>query len=411
MPRPDPLPSPLDTATTSSGRSVKSTLSVHDPDYRRSLGYRNIYIEKIDPPSELMQRARNIISRPRKSPEIDHATIAGIRKNIRKNQDKGEEDVKIQIAACVIPGFSTILDERLERSPGQLWYNSVPIPDDPDTRLGSPPLPLPKPKPDLAFGYSARAFSPYELRIIELLVQSPHGKSFASPDGVLRFPFIIFEFKSQAKEGSLHTGTNQAAGAGAIALKGILELWSRSFGLDSFDFNEPRFFSVIMDQNVLALNVHWIGNISGTKQFSYNLDEVSMCLLKYGDGIQDLKDAIKNICDHFANEPLKDIHTGLAEYRKILMARRDAESAERTRDDVECRAPRERSRGDKISRSPSKKAKQKAAAGKKGRVAHEVEEETYGRRQTRASTQKGQKKVHVQVTGVRTRRRVQATDS
>lgn len=276
--------------------------------------------------------------------------------------------------------------------------------------MGPAPLLLPKPKPDLAFGYSEHAFSPSELRTIELLVQSPRGKSFASPDGVLLFPFLIFEIKSQAKEESLYTGTNQAAGAGAIAMNGILKLWSRSFGLDSFDFNEPRVFSVTMDQSVLSLNVHWIGNKPDTNQISYNLDEVSICLLKYRDSIQDLKDAIKNICDHFANEPLKEIHTGLAEYRKKLIASRDAESAERTQDGVEFRAPRERPRGDKTPRPPSKKAKQKAAAGKKGRVAHEVEEETYGRRQTRASTQKGQKQVDVQATGVRTRWRALATD-
>lgn len=399
MPHPDPLHSPIDTATTSE-RSVKSTASVRDTDYRRSLGYCNIYIEEEDPPSELMRRVRNIISRPRQSPEIDHDTVACIRKSIRKNKDKGEEVVKFQIAVSVIPGFNTIPDERLEQSPGQLWHDSVPIPNDPDTCFGPALLPLPKPKPDLAFGYSKHAFSLTELRTIELLVQSPHGKSFASPDGVLLFPFLIFEFKSQAKEGSLYTGTNQAAGAGAIAMNGILELWSRSFGLDSFDFNEPRVFSVTMDQNFVSLNVHWIGTKSDTNQFSYNLEEVSMYILKYGDGIQHLKDAIKNICDHFANEPLKAIKTGLAEYREKLVARRDAESAERTQHGVESRRPR----GDKTSRPPSKKVKQKTAASKKGRVARKAEEETYGRRQTRASTQKGQKQAEIQTTGVRTRR-------
>ena len=226
-------------------------------------------------------------------------------------------------------------------------------------------------------------------------MQSPCGKSFASPDGVLLFPFLIFELKSQAKEGSLYTGTNQAAGAGAIAMNGILELWSRSFGLDSFDFNEPRVFSVTMDQNVMSLNVHWIGEKLDTNQFSYNLEEASMCLLKYGDGIQQLKNAIKNICDHFAHEHLEHILNALNKYRIKLIARRDAESAERTQDGVESRAPRQRPRGDKTPRSPSKKVKQSVEAGKKGRVAHEVEEETHGRRQTRASTQKGQKQVDV----------------
>ncbi|KAF3759965.1 hypothetical protein M406DRAFT_75339 [Cryphonectria parasitica EP155] len=282
MPRPNPPPSPIDTATTFSGKTSKTSASVRDPDYELSLADRNIYIQREHPPSELMRRARNIISHPRQSPPIDDDAIAEIRENIRNNRNKGEEEVKIHIAASVIPGFNKALDEKLERSHGQLWYKSVPIPLDPDAVLGPAPvpLPLPKPKPDLAFGYSERAFSPSELRTIKLLVESSSGKSFASPDTVLLFPFFICEFKSQAREGSLYTGTNQAAGAGAIAMKGILELWSRSFGLDSFDFDEPRVFSLTMDQNVLSLNVHWIGARSDTDQFSYNLEEVSMYLLK-----------------------------------------------------------------------------------------------------------------------------------
>ncbi|KAI9674965.1 MAG: hypothetical protein M1817_001371 [Caeruleum heppii] len=413
MPRPDPLPSPVGTPTTSSGKTAKSSASVRDPDYRRSLGYRNIYIQKHDPPAELMRRARNIISLRRHSPAIDHGTIAGIRENIRQNQDRGEEDVKIQIAASVIPGFNKIPDERLERSPSQLWYNSVPIPLDPDACFGPPPLPLPKPKPDAAFGYSENAFSPSELRAVELLVQSPRGKSFASPDGVLQFPFLIFEIKSQAKEGSLYTGTNQAAGAGAIAMKAILELWSLSLGLDDFDFDEPRVFSVTMDQNVLSLNVHWIGRKSDTDAFTYNLEEVSMCLLKYGDGIQDLKNAIKNICDHFANESLKGIRKGLETYCTKLVALRGAGPVESLPDGVESRAPVPPPSGNRTPPlRPKKKGRRtaKAVNGKKGRAIREAEEQQQPRRHTRSSTRNGQGQVEDEGREGRIRRMALATD-
>ncbi|TAQ83324.1 hypothetical protein B7494_g8352 [Chlorociboria aeruginascens] len=474
MPRPPSFP--IDTAATSSAKTAKTSASVRDPDYRSSLANHNIYIEKEHPPSELMRRAQNIISHPRQSPPIDDDVIAGIRENIRNNMDKGEEAVKLHIAASIIPGFSTVPNAKLQQSHGQLWYKSVPIPLDPDFALGPAlvplPLPLPKPKPDLAFGYSEGAFSPSELRTIQRLVEGSSGKSFASPDTVLLFPFFILEFKSQVEEGSLYTARNQAAGAGAIAMNGILELWSRSFGLDSFDFDEPRVFSLIMDQDVLSLNVHWIGARSDTDQFSYNLEEVSMYLLKYGTGIQDLENAIKNIFDHFTNKALKDIHTGLAEYRKKIIAYREAEAVESTQDGVESRVPHKglggnktpqpprkkiiahrkaeavestqdgvkprvphkglggnktpqppRKKiiahrkaeavestqdgveshmlhkelgGNKTPQPPSKKVKPKAAAaGKKGHVAHKVEKETYGRRQTRASTQKEQKQVDV----------------
>ena len=416
MPRPEPLPSPGDSApaSSSSGKSVKSSASVRDADYRLTLGDHHIYIQKERPSSEFMRRAQNIIWNSRQSPSIDDETISEIRETIWKNQDKGEEEVRIEIAASIIPGFHNV-PEKLQRSHGQLWYKCAPIPLDPDA-LEPTLLQLPKPKPDLAFGYSEDAFSLSQLRTIRLLKEGSSEKSFASPDAVLIFPFFILEFKSQAKEGSLHTGTNQVAGAGAIAMRGILELWSRSSGLDSFDFDEPRVFSITMDQNVFALNVHWIG-IRGIRpepdQFSYHLVEASMSVLKYGRGIQDLRNAVKNIFDHFANAPLKDIRTRLDTYRTKFLAERDAGPVERTLAGVEPRAPTH-PRGDTTPpRPPNKKAKRKTApkkpAGKKGDVAHEVEEKTHDTRQARA-TQKGPKQVKGQVTGVRTRRSALATD-
>jgi hypothetical protein len=57
-----------DRATTVSRKSDRSAASVHDSDYRQSLRQRNIYVNREDPPPELMRRARRIISRPRASP-------------------------------------------------------------------------------------------------------------------------------------------------------------------------------------------------------------------------------------------------------------------------------------------------------------------------------------------------------
>jgi hypothetical protein len=72
---------------------------------------------------------------------------------------------------------------------------------------------------------------------------------------MLRFPFLDIEFKSQAKNGTHYVATNQAAGAGVIALNGTLELCERSFGAEGFDLNEPQFFSVTMDHQLACVNV------------------------------------------------------------------------------------------------------------------------------------------------------------
>ncbi|KAF7505156.1 hypothetical protein GJ744_001222 [Endocarpon pusillum] len=79
------LPSPDGTATASSQRSGttassrKSTASVHDTDYRVTLEQYNIYIMAEEPPLELIERAKRIISYKRATPELDDAAIKKLR--------------------------------------------------------------------------------------------------------------------------------------------------------------------------------------------------------------------------------------------------------------------------------------------------------------------------------------------
>jgi hypothetical protein len=69
------LGSSFDSTISTSRKSEASAASVRDSDYRQSLRYRNIYIERQDPSVELVRRATRIISRLRVSPEMDDATI------------------------------------------------------------------------------------------------------------------------------------------------------------------------------------------------------------------------------------------------------------------------------------------------------------------------------------------------
>ena len=210
------LPSPRDSFTStrsSSGKSVKSSASVHDKDYRDSLRYRNIYVERQDPPVELMCRAKKIISCPRASPEMEDAAAQELKATARRLQNEGEEEIVQQLAPHIIPPMSKVSERKLARNANQQWSNLVPLPLDPDVLTN--PLPLPKPKPDLAFGYSEIAFSHKRLTAIDLLVDDQYGRSYAIPDQKLRFPFLDVEFKSQARNGTHYVATNQAAGTGA----------------------------------------------------------------------------------------------------------------------------------------------------------------------------------------------------
>ena len=327
------LPSPDATATASSQKSTatastrKSTASVHDTEYRATLEQYNIYVMDKEPDPEFIARANNIISRQRETPELDDAAVKKLRASMRELQNEGEEDVKNKLGAVMIPGFNAPPNEKLHVVSGQLWTKSIPVPL--DQNVLAAPLPLPKPKPDKAFGYAKVAFNASQLSTINVLAQVPLGPSFASPYEGLRFPFFAIELKSQAKDGSIRVARNQAAGAGAVALNGILELMSRASTLDDFDLNQPLFFSVTMDQEFAGVNAHWIGKNPDTNQYTFNLEELKMLPLKYDDSIQVLQRAIKNIFDYAADLHLKPILDALDAHQKKILAQRAAESVEK----------------------------------------------------------------------------------
>jgi hypothetical protein len=323
------LPSPDDSFSSvisSSRKSEKSAASVRDTDYRSSLGYRNICINRQDPPVELMRRATRIISRPRASPEMDDPTVQELRGTVRRLENKGEEDIVQQLAPHIIPAMNRVPDPRLERNADQPWFNYVPVPLDPSILIN--PLPLPKPKPDLVFGYSEAAFTRNQLGTIDLLIDKS-GQSYAVPDKELRFPFLDVDFKSQAKNGTHYIATNQAAGAGAAALNGNLELTRRSFGVEKLDFNEPQFFSLTMDHAYAQINVHWLSRGVQDGPFSFHVEGLSRHFLDDPIGIRAVTRAIKNILDYGADARLRKLCEALDAYREKIILERKATTSQR----------------------------------------------------------------------------------
>ncbi|KAI4235454.1 MAG: hypothetical protein LQ349_003162 [Xanthoria aureola] len=311
LPSPDMTTRSFSRAPTAS--SQKSNASVHDSDYREKLEDYNTYVPGRTPPPEIKQEAEKMVFRRRETPELEDAVICQLRETIKDLQNKGEEEVKNRLGAHIIPGYSTPSDKRLDVVQGQLWSKAVPIPV--KSSLLDPPLPLPKPKPDTTFAFSKTAFTESQLGTMKSLVQYSNGPSFASLSPDIRFPFAVIEYRSQAKDGSIRVATNQAAGAGAVALNSFLELMNRSSSLDASDIKKPLFFSVAMDQNSAYINMHWMGKMSNTNEHTFHLEELRMLPLRYGDSIQVLQRALKNIHDYAAGDLLKIIIDALDEYR------------------------------------------------------------------------------------------------
>jgi hypothetical protein len=348
----DVLPSPT---TSSSKKSAKSAASVSDVDYRKnSLRYRNIYIEQERPPVELIRQATRIISRSRVSPELDDAAIQKLCDKSRKLQDESEGEIIRQLAPHIIPAMDEIPDPRLAGKTDQLWCNSVPVPLDPTILTN--PLPLPRPKPDLAFGYSRQAFNKDQLTSIDLL-DDKLGRSYAIPDQELRFPFLSIEFKSQAKNGNHYIATNQAAGAGAIALNGNLELIQRSSGAEGFDFNEPQFFSVTMDHEIARINVHWLSAPTDGGEYCFHVERLSRHFLDEANGLRAVIRAIKNILDYSSDARLRKLCEALDAHRERVILQRKTGAPEGHQGPVIQTEPQhELQKGGGISTSTSTKA-------------------------------------------------------
>jgi hypothetical protein len=334
MPRKDapvfPLPGiTFESTISTSSKSKKSAASVTDTDYRQSLRYRNIYIEREEAPTELMRRAHRIISHPRASPEMDDLTAQELRDTARRLQNEAEKELIQQLAPDIIPAMNRLPDQRLARNADQLWFKSVPIPLKPSILTN--PLPLPRPKPDLAFGYSEAAFTENQLGAIDLLINDQFGRNYAVPDQKLRFPFLDIEFKSQAKNGTHYVATNQAAGAGAIALNGNMDLIQRSFGADSFDYDEPQFFSVTMDHELARINVHWLKAPVDGGQYSFHVESLLKHLLDDVKGLRAIIRAIKNILDYGTDARLRTLCAALDAYRETVIRDREAANPHRKR--------------------------------------------------------------------------------
>lgn len=312
-------------------RVRNSDLHVTDTDYRHSLRCRDIHVNHQDPPPDLVPRAQDLLSRTRSSPELDDEVVQHLIRASRRVEEEEEAATVPHLAPHITPAVEMLPDKRLASNAGQLWCNSVPIPVMPSARKHKLP-PLPKPQPGLIFGYSDTAFTENQSEAIDLLVDRQSGRSYAVPDLKVRFPFLQVEFKSQGEDRTHRIATNQAAGAGAIALNGNLELIRRGFGLDDFDYAEPRYFSISMNHEQARINVHWLAaraRVDG-QPYGFHVQPLSKYRLDHENGLRTLSRAIKNILDHGVQVRLGTLCDALDAYRERVINNEDGAADELT---------------------------------------------------------------------------------
>ena len=324
-----PLPSPVQSSNrtaTTSRKSERSSSGIHDTDYRRNaLRLRGIYINESEPPLELLQRARRTTERQRASPEMDDSQVRRVQQAARGMEDAPEDNITQILAPRLFPAIRELNDPRLAISLNQLWINQVPVPQPQMSTMpfiAPPQLPLPRSKPDHAFGYSHKAFTPAQKTTIDLVSADPFGQSYAVPVNELHFPFLSIEYKSQAKGGTHYAATNQAAGAGAVAMYGHQEFMSRAAHQASYDYDQPHFFSVTMDNRFACINVHWMQQPTDTQCVSFHMWTLSSHVLFDADGVRAISRAVKNILDYGADERLRGLCQALDAHAERLARER-----------------------------------------------------------------------------------------
>ena len=98
--------------------------------FRLSLGKRNIYIVNGELPTELITRAKRIISQPYDSSEMDDATALGLERILMSIDPENEDIVIRELGLPLFPAIRKVPDQRLAVAVNRVWNHAVTIPPD-----------------------------------------------------------------------------------------------------------------------------------------------------------------------------------------------------------------------------------------------------------------------------------------
>lgn len=308
---------PISTRITPSAgtKHTPSVGGVRATDFRDSLCEHNIFINDTDASKELMEGAKKIITDKELFPEMNDAHAQELAVTAQNLETGTKDDIVEELGGVLIPTKVSLPHQYLQRISNRLWSNAVEIPPDPD-ELAMPPI-LPKPKPDLVFGYSKIAFNNNQLKAMKLL-KGQLRENYAMPDGKVRFPFLVIEFKSQAAGGTHFTATNQLANAGAVAMEGTLQLARRISAGETIDFDQPQFFSLSIDHSTANVNVHWLSRNDENGAFCFNMKHLLQRFLD-ADGLKAVDRAVKGILHYGVNKRLKKIRRELDTFAQNIL--------------------------------------------------------------------------------------------
>lgn len=278
---------------------VKVSKDVTAADYRNHAENHGCVWKKAGPlPQHIGHTVNEILTRSRDSPlmTVDEAhQWAAIS---QETTDLLEPDLS---AAFYRPGFIPQLGH-----PGGTLTLSQEIPSAVFPKILYAEGSLPASKPDCSWGYSKGAFTNYQE-----LGRNNKYSPIKDRDTRLQREFIlpgfIWEFKSQAAQGSIYVAVNQVIGSGAACVKALNTLYqvAQKQGLAERAEADTIAFSVVLDGQFANLNVHWFQDLEymAQRHRSYRLCEA--------DDISEFFNHCKNILTYLYGPRHQRIATAL----------------------------------------------------------------------------------------------------
>lgn len=284
----------------SDGTAQKSSaLSVSAADYRSNAENHGCVWKKAGPlPQNIGHTVNGILTRPRDSPPM---TDDEARRWAEISQDATESLEPNLSAAFYKAGFVP-----QPGHPGGTLALSQDFPPMSVPRTGWAEGGIPAPRPDCSWGYTKEAFTSYQE-----LGRNNKYSSVKDKDTRLQrdtiLPGFIWEFKSQAAQGSMYVAVNQTIGAGAACVKALTTLYEEAQKQGMVKRNEADTiaFSVAIDGQFANLNIHWFQELQymAQRHRSYRLCEA--------DDIPEFFNHCKNILTYLYGPRHQKIATAL----------------------------------------------------------------------------------------------------
>ena len=357
---------------------TKSANGVRAPRFRFFLEKRNIFVNDTKTSTELLKQVTEIMTDKESSSGLDDTLAKKLADQEWNLESSNETKLISHLVRPLIPDTTEAPYLSLTSDENKEWSISVPVPVYPSTVAKIPRLP--RPKPDFVFGYSKTAFNASQFEVSRLL-ETESGNDYGMPDGNTMFPFLVLECKSQATGGTHFVATNQAATAGAVAMKGVLELALRIPAEGNIDFGEPMFFSITIDHLFACINVHWLSKVAESGPYCFHMSRILRYVLDV-DGLKAVNRAIKNILHYGANERLTKIRGQLDMYAqkvKETVPLDEGNSASNLPSEELQNQMQPRKRKTRKQTQQSKRRRSaKGDAGNGGKVGEESEDDEHG---------------------------------